>query len=1012
MWGTASPRQLCRAARQLGYDRLALTDTDNLYGLWPFLTACRREGITPIVGAEVTEPGRDRRAVCLVENEEGYRNLCRLLTHRHLDAATFDLRAALAARAGGLVVLTVDPGLLTAWHAAGVCVAAAMPRRPLAAGHPLRVTARRLGVPAVAVPGSCFIRPEDIAVHRILRAIARNACLSRLAPENIAPADAWLATAEEYRRRFAVCPEIIDAAAAIAERLTFTGPRFGTVLPPLPGHEAHSAAQRLRTEAYAGARRRYGEELPEAAVERLEHELAIIARMGFAAYFLIVRDIVRLSPRTCGRGSGAASLVAYCLGVTNVCPLKHNLYFERFLNPGRKDPPDIDVDFAWDERDAVLATVLARHCGHAAMVANHVLFQPRMAVREVAKVFGLTDTEIGRVSKRLPWYWRAEESREDFMDELQRQPETRALEFPPPWPEILRYAQQIIGTPRYLSVHPGGVVITPQPVDEYVPLERAPKGVPILQWEKDAVEDAGLVKIDLLGNRSLGVIRDALANLRANAAAFDDARWEPEDDFSTQEAVAQGRTMGCFYIESPAMRLLQQKSKVGDFKHLVIHSSIIRPAANEYIREYIRRLHGGPWEPIHPLLAEVLEETFGIMVYQEDVSRVAVALAGFSHAEADGLRKVLSKKDRQLQLQDYADRFREGARAKGVSDEKIAAIWDMMMSFDGYSFCKPHSASYARVSFQAAYLKVHHPAEFMAAVISNQGGFYSTFAYVSEARRLGLTVLPPDVNTSDIRWTGKGAALRVGLLSIRGLAAATQERIVGLRHSRPYDGFGDFQDRVQPDESETRALIHCGALDHILPGASRADLRWELARWLKSRSAVKSPTQGSLFKARPAAGGIPPLLPEDPAERLRREFAVLGFLCDRHPMELYAGAVLRAGAVKAVDVPRRVGRRVRFAGWLITGKVVETRKGEPMEFLTFEDETGLVETTFFPDAYRRFCHLLDRDRPYLLFGKVEEDWGAVTLTVESVSALTAPAETSRSKTDEGLARRHPAAPLP
>jgi DNA polymerase-3 subunit alpha/error-prone DNA polymerase len=234
-------------------------------------------------------------------------------------------------------------------------------------------------------------------------------------------------------------------------------------------------------------------------------------------------------------------------------------------------------------------------------------------------------------------------------------------------------------------------------------------------------------------------------------------------------------------------------------------------------------------------------------------------------------------------------------------------------------------------------------------------------------------------------------------LSIKGLAAATQERIVGLRHSRPYDGFGDFQDRVQPDESETRALIRCGALDTILPGARRADLRWELARWLKSRSAVKSPTQGSLFEARPAAGGIPPLPPEDPTERRRREFAVLGFLCDRHPMELYAGAVLRAGAVKAVDIPRRVGRRVRFAGWLITGKVVETRKGEPMEFLTFEDETGLVETTFFPDAYRRFCHLLDRDRPYLLSGKVEEDWGAVTLTVESVSALTAPAETSRSE---------------
>ncbi len=1001
MRGTASPRQLCRAARQLGYERLALTDTDNLYGLWPFLAACRREGITPVVGAEITDPGR-RRAVCLVETDEGYRNLCRLLTRRHLSAETFDLEADLPARAEGLTVLTTDPGQLAAWHAAGVTVAAAMPRQPLAAGHPLRAAAGRLGVPVIAVPGSYFIRPVDIGVHRLLRAIDGNTSLSRLAPEEVAPVDAWLAAPDEYRRRFAAGPHALEAAARLAERLAFTGPHFGTVLPPLPQNGGPSAAPRLRRDAYAGARRRYGGELSEAVVERIERELAVIAQMGFATYFLVVREIVALSPRTCGRGSGAASLVAYCLGITNVCPLKHNLYFERFLNPGRTDPPDIDVDFAWDERDAVLDTVLARHGGHAAMVANHVLFQPRMAVREVAKVYGLTEAEIGRVARRLPWYWRAEETHADFLAELKRQPETSALEFPPPWPEILDYARRLIGTPRYLSVHPGGVVITPRPLDEYVPVERAPKGVPILQWEKDAAEDAGLVKIDLLGNRSLGVIRDAIAGLWANGTAFDESRWEPEEDLATQQAVAEGRTMGCFYIESPAMRLLQQKSRVGDFEHLVIHSSIIRPAANDYIREYIRRLHGGPWDPIHPLLADVLEETFGIMVYQEDVSRAAVALAGFSHAEADGLRKVLSKKDRELQLRDYARRFREGTRSRGVSEEQTTAVWDMMMSFDGYSFCKPHSASYARVSFQAAFLKVHHPAEFMAAVISNQGGFYSTFAYVSEARRLGLTVLPPDVNASEARWTGKGAGLRVGLLSIKGLSAETQGRVVAGRKHRTFLGLGDFLERVRPDKAELRALVHGGALDGLAPAASRAEILWEATRRRQPCSAAgRAARNRSLFET-PGADERPPRLPPDDArERLRREFAVLGFLCDRHPMTLYAGAVQRAGAVKAVDVPQHVGRRVRFAGWLITGKVVETRKGEPMEFLTFEDETGLVETTFFPEAYRRFCHLLDRERPYLLAGRVEQDWGAATLTVETASALPVPTGAHRSRAEAG-----------
>jgi DNA polymerase-3 subunit alpha/error-prone DNA polymerase len=484
------------------------------------------------------------------------------------------------------------------------------------------------------------------------------------------------------------------------------------------------------------------------------------------------------------------------------------------------------------------------------------------------------------------------------------------------------------------------------------------------------------------------VIRDALGNVRANGAAVDESRWEPEDDFATQQMVAQGRTMGCFYIESPSMRLLQQKSRVGDFEHLVIHSSIIRPAANDYIREYIRRLHGGDWTPIHPLLTEVLEETFGLMVYQEDVSRAAVALAGFSHAEADGLRKVLSKKDRARQLQDYARRFQEGARGRGVPEDRIAAIWDMMMSFDGYSFCKPHSASYARVSFQAAYLKTHHPAEFMAAVISNRGGFYNAFAYVSEARRLGLTVHPPDVRVSDVRWAGRGRDLRVGLLSVRGLSAETQRRIVENRGSIPYAGVRDFLARVRPDDGEARALARCGALDGLEPGGSRAAILWEIARWARARAAPAGGRERSLFDDPPEAEPPAPRLPpDDPHERLRHEFAALGFLCDRHPMVFYAEAVRRAGAVRATELARCVGRRVRFAGWLISGKLVSTKDGEPMEFLTFEDETGLVETTFFPQAYHRFCHLLDWERPFLLSGVLEEDWGAVTLTVDHAAPL-------------------------
>jgi DNA polymerase-3 subunit alpha/error-prone DNA polymerase len=1082
-WGIGDPERLCRAARQRGYTRLALTDTDGLYGLWPFLDACRRENLRPIVGAEVTEPQSPRRAVCLVENAEGYRNLCRLLTARHTTGlelwglkpeangngtpptppytkggkttARFDLQRAIAEHAKGLVVLTADTELLRALHAAGVTVAAAAPRLAASAGfEKLRRAAQALAVPLVATPASFFLEPEDFEFHRTLRAVALNSTLSRLTPGETASPDAWLAAPAEYRRRFEIAPEAVDATEALAERCAFTGPDTTTVFPEWVDPSGRPAPAALRELAYAGARARYGQDLPETIVERLEHELRLIETKGFSDYFLVVREIVQRSPRTCGRGSGAASIVAYCLGITNICPVKHNLYFERFLNPGRKDPPDIDVDFAWDERDGVLASVLTRYAGHAAMVCNHVLFQPRMILREVAKVFGLPEGEIQRTLDSLPLFLREDQGDADLEEQMALLPPPREEDFPPPWPEILRHAGALAGIPRYLSVHPGGVVITPRPLSDLAPLEGAAKGVAILQWEKDGTEEAGLVKIDLLGNRSLAVIRDALHNLRANGAALDERRWEPEDDPDTQAAVAAGRTMGCFYIESPAMRLLQRKTGRGDFEHLVIHSSIIRPAANEYIREYVKRLRGARWEPLHPLLTGVLAETYGVMVYQEHVSLSAIALAGFSHEEADRLRKIISKKDRERRLPDFKERFAAGARTRGVPEETIEAVWRMMMSFAGYSFCKPHSASYARVSFQAAYLKVHHPAEFMAAVIANQGGFYSTFAYVSEAQRLGLNIRPPDVNLSHERWTGNSGnsgdtilssrlpgnsmvsselppcgALRVGLQAVKGLSETARLRIAAFREgrepeapapgvrpgtaedyrpldlARPYASLRDFLERAQPDEEEARALILCGACDGLHPGRDRASLLWELAAWRhrrgRKRGQIPSPSlfddagnsgDTILFPRLPKNSMVSPELPPDlppgtEIERLRQEFSVLGFLCDRHPMALYAETLAKLRPVKARELHCHAGRRVRCAGLLITGKVVSTREGEPMEFLTFEDESGTLEATFFPETYRRYWHLLHSPGPFVLAGLVEEDFGAVTLTVERLEKL-------------------------
>lgn len=859
MQGTAAPKALCHRAKELGYACLALADRDNLYGLWEFRRACKEEGLRPIMGAEITAPSGRERAWCLVETAAGFSSLCRLLTRRHIEDG-FDLGRAVAEEAEGLAVLSDHAGLLTAWRGQGVPAMAALPRRPTGAPLELRRTARRLGAPLVALADAGFLTPGDHERHQMLRAIAANTSLSRLDPADLAPPDALLAGPSDYARRFAPLPQALRAAAALAERLRFL-PAPGITMPPWHDAQGRSADEVLRQRSYAGATSRYGAPLPGEVTARLERELAIIAGKGFSSYFLVVEDIVKRSPRICGRGSGAASLVAYCLGITNVCPLKFNLYFERFINPQRVDPPDIDVDFAWDERDRVIASVLEQYRGRSAMVATHIFFQGRLAIREVAKVYGLPAAEIKRVMRHLPWLRGPVEGHTGFYPKRQALPPGAKADLAAPWPAVLAQAQAIVGIPRHISVHVGGVVITPGPIQEHAPLEMAPKGVPIIQWEKEGAEEAGLVKIDLLGNRSLAVIRDALAQVRAGSHAFDEAGWQPEDDPVTQRLVARGRSMGCFYIESPAIRLLQEKSRRGDYEHLVIHSSIIRPAANDYIQEYLHRLHGAPWQPIHPLLAPILEETYGIMVYQEQVSQAAGALAGFSHAEGDRLRKVMTWKDKGRALSDYREKFAAGARERGVSPACIDEVWQMMMSFAGYSFCKPHSASYARVSFQAAYLKAHFPAEFMAAVISNQGGFYSTFAYVSEARRLGLGILPPCVNRSRVPWSGREGRMRAGLMAVKGLGRETMERIVAARLDRPFADFDDFLQRARPGEDEARALIQAGAFDGLHPGADPAELLWRLARTRRVREAAAR--EPGLFPA------PPPGLRPAPAPRRR-----------------------------------------------------------------------------------------------------------------------------------------------
>jgi error-prone DNA polymerase len=980
MSGVPTLEALCQAARAQCTDYLALTDTNGLYGAIRFLDVAREQGLKPIIGAELVH--NSHRAVLLAKTITGYANLCRILSARHSDAS-FDFITGVARHREGLVILSDDPRALSMWLADSKedLYVELTPGPHL---HEAVAFSRAQQLPPVATTRAQFLSPADYQAHRFLRAIAENTTLSRLRTDHCGLPSQWLMPEPVLARHLPHVPEALANTRHIAESCHTDWDFKHTIFPSFRHLSSDQAYETLREKTYQGARWRYGT-LSTAVLQRIETELMVIRDKGYADYFLVVDEIVRQAPRTCGRGSAAASIVSYCLGITHVDPIRHNLLFERFLNPGRHDPPDIDIDFPWDERPAILEWVFKQYGQHhAAMVANQNTLATRTALREIAKVYGLPAGEIGKVLNFL-------QRRADFVEVQPGMTVRRwasevcsALKLRSPWPEILYWSVQLDGHFRNLGLHPGGVVLVPDEIRRYVPVEISVSGLPVIQWEKDQTEEAGLVKIDLLGNRSLAVIRDAIAAVARNTGTvIDYATWDPITDPATNDLIQRGETMGCFYVESPATRLLLKKlwggmpperRAVADvFEYLVVVSSLIRPAANTFTEDFIRRAHGDPYTSPHPILDEILSETHGIMVYQEDVMKVAVALGGFSVEDGDQLRKVLSKKHKARRLRDYQMQFYNGAMSRGIELPVIDATWAMIMSFAGYSFCKPHSASYAQVSFKSAYLRAHHPAEFIAAVVSNQGGYYSAFAYLSEGRRMGLTILPPDINASVWAYTGSGRTVPVGLMQIKGLQEALATRIIAERETHgPYRSLSDFLSHVKLDYAQAKLLIKAGCLDSIAGELTRPALLWRVfaSQATKPPSYIPIPTEYSAEK------------------KLHHELTLFGFPLHCHPLDLFKEALASTPHILAKDVNQYVGKEVTLIGWLLTEKIVSTKKGEPMEFMTLEDQTGMYDATVFPNTYRTYCHLLATNQAYVVTGLVEKYFSTVTVTVKTLHILT------------------------
>jgi len=821
-----------------------------------------------------------------------------------------------------------------------------------------------------------FVGEDRHRIHRVLTAIRLNALLANLGDSAVAPPSAHLGTADEMRAFYRLVPEALENTLAIAEECEFDF-IFGKYhFPHTEVPQGESPFSHLSRLAFEGARERYHPVTPE-VVRRLAHELDVIEKLKFPEYFLIVEDIVRFARAKgipmAGRGSAADSLVAYCLGITIVDPIAFDLYFERFLNLSRTDCPDIDLDICWKRRDDVIDYVYKKY-GHTrvAMISTYVTYQARSAFRDVARVFGLPMEEIDDLSKRLPHY-----GAQDIEEAVKVIPE--AADFPigeEPYRSIVATARQIDGYPRHLGVHLGGLVIGDGPLTDYLPLEMATKGIVVSQFDMHPVEELGLVKMDLLGQRALSVVDDTVKDV-ARVHGVEVRPYDlPDGDAKVAKLVRRGRSIGGFQIESPGMRNLLQMMKARDKNDLLIGLSLIRPGpAGSGMKEHYVRRRRGIEKPfyLHESMRQALGETYGVMLYQEDILKVAKAVAGFDLAVGDELRKAISKGRSREAMAALRRRFIDGARERGVDERAAAGIYELVENFAAYSYCKAHATTYAEISYATMWLKAHYPAQFHAARISNAAGFYHPRVYLEEARRMGVEILGLDINESEVEFATGPNSIRVGFMSVKNLSRRTVDKAIDRRRERRFESLADFLMRVDAARFECDALVAAGAFSAL--ARTRPENLFELDAFFNGGAAA-------LEGARAAR------LPEYTLpEILAKEDESLEMTPTANPMTPFVDAARARGAVPARWMPRARGRIVTLAGFLVTRRRAPTRNGEYMEFATFEDETDIFEVTLFPDAYRRFGRLLRSAGPFLVKGKVEDQYGACTITCAWIDYL-------------------------
>ncbi|SEH96246.1 DNA polymerase III subunit alpha [Epilithonimonas hominis] len=964
-YGTISVEDLVQLAVDYKLKVLALTDINTVTGIYQFYKLCLENDIKPIVGVDVRVENV-QYYICLAKNPKGIAEVNKLLTDYNCEGIEIPKVNPPIDNCFVIYTLQNRPEILLEHEFIGI--------RQEELNQLINPELKSLISKMIILHPVTFKSEEEYELHKVLRAIDSNTIFTKLTEQDYCRKNESFVGKKKLLNQFEHYPEIIENTKYIVNECSFD---FEFKTPKNKKHYTDSKENDFRLLsrlAYEGLVLRYPDDNKQ-AVERVEKELTVIDQLNFCGYFLITWDIIQYSKSVgfmhVGRGSGANSIIAYCIGITNICPLELDLYFERFLNLNRKSPPDFDIDWSWKNRDTILKYIFKKYGkDHVAFCGTNVEFKKRSRFRELGKVFGLPKDELDLLSKKP-------KDQHDQNSVVQ---------------QIYKYEQLLVGFPNQRSMHSCGILISEEPITNYSALEFPPKEFPIVQFDMHTAEDIGLEKFDILSQRGLGTIKDTVNLIEEKRGIVIDIEDTSisKDETLCNEMLSIGKTIGCFYIESPAMRGLLRRLKCNNYKVLVAASSIIRPgvAQSGMMREYIfRHNHPGQFEYFHHVFEKELGETYGIMVYQEDVIKIAMHFGGVSAANGDVLRRAMSGKGRSLSaLQQLQDDFFESCKRKGHPEQLSQEVYRQIESFAGYSFCKAHSASYAVESYQSLYLKAYYPIEFMVSAINNGGGFYRTEVYVHEAKMAGAVIYNPCVNLSEYHTTVYGTDVYLGLMHIERLEASLKLFIPEERKENgDYKSLEDFVKRVQIGIETLQILIFVSAFRFT--GKQKHELLIE-ARFLLSKNQYKTKSI-SLFEE-PQKDYELPVIDRNPFEDAFDEIEILGFPVSYSIFDLlktkYRGDVL----VK--DLLKYHKKQVKMLAYLISRKHVPIKmknhpgKKDDMYFGTWIDAEGeYFDTAHFPDSLKQFP--FKEGGIYLLLGTVEVDYHFPTITITKMAKM-------------------------